>query len=439
MREFPTNFDTLANGVRVLKIEVPNDDLTAISVYVDTGSRNDIYTQSIGQSSIQRQKGKYGLAHQVEHAVFKGTAYKSERQLNIDADSLPADWSASTDDQMTIYYMETLGSRAKKAIDLLSEILSFPSFPRKPVLMEKQVIKQEIRNYRDDEPSTILEKWKELLYKGSSIARPILGTRSSVDSTTRKNVIDFYNQFYTGNRMLVALAGNVDGLDDHIAGSFGRIKPGASETFEGSAGYGKPGKVVITKNSTQAHFVIGVPGVPINDDRYYPLKIVEYILGGHSVTTLDMSLPSSRLYEALRVKNGIAYEVTCSVSAGKDTGYLAVQGQVEPQLLSLTLEMVKDEMLSLSSGITEAEFERAKTFWELYFLKVIKNNLSLAYLMGQPALYYNSVVQPAEIIRRIKSVKQEDVIGVAQELLTEDQLRLAVLGPFNKNLHIIKK
>lgn len=437
MREFEADYSQLSNGVRVLKIRVPNDELTAITVCVDTGSRNDLYPEGLSHALLHQIaifNGKLGITHEVEHYVFKGTEDMSERELNLIADGLPSDWSARTDEQKTIYYLETFNHKAAKGIDLLARILADPSFPEEPVETEKKLILDEIRSYRDDEPATILETWKGLLFKGSAMATPILGNEESVAATSRQDIVNYHDKFYRGNRMLVIVTGNTDGVDDQIAESFGKIKPGEDQ-FEGSVSYGEPGTIVMTDNTDQAHFVIGVPGVAMNDERYCALKVIEVLLGGHTVTDLDISIPSSKIYNALRVESGTAYEVTCKVDSGKDSGYLAIQGQVEPSLLIDTLNMVKKQMFNLSET-TEEEFENAKNFWELYFLKIIKNNLSLAYLMGEPTLYFGTIIQPEEMIRNIQSVTLEDVKRVAQELIREDQIRLAVLGPFDQDLNL---
>lgn len=448
MRQFETDYSTLSNGVRVLKIRVPNDELTALTVCVDTGSRNDLYPAG-GLSHLVLHTlspfiGQHGITHETEHGIFKGSHDKTERELNVLADDLPSDWSASTDEEKTTYHLETLSRKAPAAIDLMGEIISDPSFPDEPIELEKQVIQQEIRNYRDDYPATIAEKWKGLLHQGSAMSKPILGTEESVASITREDLVQYFDRFYRGDRILVALAGNIDKVDGHIARSFGRINPGLGDRYRGEALYGDPGTVVVQRDTDQAHFVIGVPGVPMSDPRYYPLKVIETLLGGHSVTDLEISIPSSRLYDVLRVQSGTAYEVTCHVNSGRDTGYLAIQGQVEPSLLPLTLEMIKTEMFDLSNpnsnnskGIKESEFERAKNFWELYILKIIKNNLNLAFLMSEPALLFDTIVQPAEMIRCIQAVTLDEVRQVAKELISEDKIRLAVLGPFDQQLNIL--
>lgn len=439
MREFRTRLDQLPNGVRTLEISIPGSELTSVSAHVLAGSRNDVYPMA-GQANFAMHAlaGKLGNAHGTEHALFKGTHTKSERQINIQADSLPADWSAFTEEERTVYYLDMLNSRAGAGIALLGEVLATPSFPAHAVGMEMGVILQEIYNYRDDPPATVLEMWKALLYHGSSLATPILGTEESVRSLTAADLRGFYDRFYTGPNILVTIAGKVRGLRGDVRSAFGQISPGNGQEFQGRAAYGEPGTAVMTDHAEQAHFVIGVPGVALDDPRYYPLRIIESLLGGHCVTDLSISIPSSRIYDATRVRSGTAYEVSTRLSAGTDTGHLAVQGIVEPRYMATTLDIVKDEMLRLADTVSLEEFERARGFWELYYLKKMSGSLNLALLMSEPALFFGTVVQPAEIIRRIQSVTLDEVRAVAHDFLRESELRLAVLGPFDQNLHVTR-
>lgn len=416
---------------------MPRSELSSIVASVNAGSRNDLFPTGVNEAVSHLVSGKLGLAHGTEHGSFKGTRDKTEREINILADALPADWSAFTDEQRTLYYMETLSRRASQGARLIGEVFSNAVFPDEESAMEMGVVIQEIRNYRDDQPSTVIEAWKSLLYRGSAMAQPILGTEESVNSLTAADMREFYNRFYRGSNVLVTVVGKTRGLHRVIEESFGGLPAGPADNFQGTARYGEPGTLVITEDAEQAHFVIGVPGVALNDPRYYPLRIVEALLGGHCVTDLDISIPSSRLYDKLRVQSGTAYEVSSKLSAGLDTGYLAVQGMVEPRHLHSTLDIVKHEILGLGHTITRAEFERARNFWELYYLKKITSSLNIALMMSEPALLFNTIVQPVETIKRFQSVTFDEVRDVAEQLLTDGEIRLAVLGPFDESLNLI--
>lgn len=431
MIEFETSYHKLPNGVRHLQINAPGRDITAVAAHVKTGSRNDSLDSRAYVSGSYRIPG---ISHTTEHFLFKGTDRMTEREMALKVDRMGANHSANTDKEHTLYYMETAYENAPQAIGILGEVLARPTFPSKSIRTENGVLVSEIAGYKDDETSTVQEIFERLMFGNSDMSKPILGTERSIKASKRQEILKYHREWYRGGNVLVVTAGKVRGLRQHVEHHFGKLASGPIKEYKGSAHYGEPGLRVQTAATDQAHFVLGFPGVPMGDPRYASVQVLGAILGGHSFTDMAISIQSSRLYDALRVRRGALYEASASIYSGSEVGYLSVDGNVRPHLFKDVLEIVKDEVFSVASTVTRDELDRAKEFWRFYFRKKVEGTLDLALLMGLPALILNIVEQPSEMLSKIESVTLRDVRRTADELMQPEEMRLAVLGPFDENL-----
>lgn len=435
MIEFETSYNKLPNGVRHLQINAPDRDITAVAVHVKTGSRNDHLSSRAYVAGSYR---KPGISHTTEHYVFKGTSKMSEREMAIKVDKMGANHSANTDKEHTLYYMETASENAPDAVAIMGEVVVSPTFPAKSLKTENGVLVSEISGYKDDEDSTVQEVFESLIFGNSDMGKPILGTERSVKSSKRREIMKYHKEWYRGGNILVVTAGKVRGLRKHVEHHFGKMEEGPITSYKGTAHYGEPGVSVRTESTDQAHFILGFPGVSMGDPRYASVQILGSILGGHSFTDLGISIQSSRLYDALRVRRGALYEASATLYSGSDVGYLGVGGNVRPHLFKDVLEIVKTEIFSVSSTVTRQELDRAKEFWRFYFRKKVEGTLDLALLMGLPALILDVIEQPSEMLEKIESVSLRDIRKVADELMRPEEMRLAVLGPFDQDLKRVR-
>lgn len=426
MKEYGIRYHSLSNEVRHLEIQMPERETASCMVFVKTGTRNET------------GKGEAGISHAVEHQIYIGSKKRLGSERGLAVDRLGANESASTEKEYTQFYINLHSDYVPKAIELLSEVFVRPTFPKDLLKMETKVIVNEIKDYRDDYSSTVQEQFESLLFDKSSMARPVLGTVSSVGSQTRKQLIEYMRRWYKGEKMMVVMAGNVKRTGKLVEKYFGKLPSGPVESKEGTAAYGKGRIKVSTHDTDQAHFVIGVPALPLGDNDYYAMRIIEIILGGHQVLD-ERTVQSSRIFEEVRTKKGLAYEISTYSFSGSDTGYIAIAGSVQPRNLHKTLTVVKKEIFELASKMTREEVSRAKQFFRDYLTTQLDTPGNTANLLGMPALFLNRVVSPSEMFEKTDEITLKSVRDLASKILVPEEVRLAVLGPFDAGLKRVPK
>lgn len=421
MVEYDIRYGKNSNGVRRLEIPIPHRDTASCFVFVKTGSRNET------------GRGESGISHALEHKIYLGSEKRSGSEWSLASDRLGLDGSAYTEKEFTSYYINLESDTLPKGMELLGEILTRPSFPRNLMETESRVIVGEIADYTDDYLSTSVELFEGLLYSKTNMAKPILGTKSSVLNHSRKQIIDYMNKWYKGGNVLVVVAGRIGKAGPLTEKYFNKFPEGPVAGYEGTAAYGKPGTKVNTQDTNQAHFVLGVPGVSVGDDSYLAMKLIEIILGGHEVLD-DRTIQTSRIYDQIRTKQGKAYDVSTFSFAGSDTGYLAIQGSAQPRNFKSTLQIVQDEMFGLASDVTREEVARAKKFMRHYLKTQLESPRKTAELLGIPALLLDRVENPRDIFQKIDGITLDEVRTLAGRLLVPQEMRLVVLGPFDQDL-----
>ncbi len=384
--------------------------------------------------------GESGITHHIEHRTYLRKLLKEWMidRRGLAVDRIGARESASTEKEYTEYYLNSVADRVEKALTLLSEVFINPDFSRGMGKIEDEVIVNEIKEYRDDFTSTVQEAFEGLIFGKTSMAKPILGTPHSVRSQTRKQMMEYMNKWYRGENIMIVVAGNIKGTRKLVDKCFSRFPPGPAPTFEEASGYGEPGNKVITKDTVMAHFVLGVPGVSISDEDYYTMRIIEVILGGHQVLD-ERTVQSSKIYKQVRSKNGLAYEISAASFSGVDTGYLVVGGAIQPGNLEKTLDLVRKIMFGLASTVTREELFIAKQVYKDYLITQLDVPEKAADLLGMPTLFLDRAVTPSEMFAKVDAINLKKVRDLAERILVPGEARLAVLGPYDKDLRRIPK
>lgn len=418
MLEFETRFESLSNGVRRLEIPIPHDETAVCAVFVKAGSRNEL------------TRKEAGISHAIEHKVYRGTTKRSGKDYSLALDRLGSDSNAYTDREHTMFYMDVEAKYAPKSLELLSEALIKPEFPREAMKKENSVLVGEMADSKDDLDDMGTEAFESLLYGRSSMAKPIFGTEKSVRAHTKNDLTKYMDKWYRGENVLVVLAGKVKRMGKLVEKYFGSLPSGPILEKAGTAGYGKERQKVVTEDTSQAYFILGFPGVAMNDPDLYTFQVVNAVLG---------SLQSSRLYMKLRNSKGMVYYIQTSCEIGSDVGYLSVNGTVKPELLTKSLDSVRREVFNLSKTLTREEVMRAKAIMRGDLLRKVRDTFQIAQLLGIPALFLNTVEQPKEILEKIDRVTLSDVRSLAKKILIPEEERLAVVGPFDENLKRVRE
>ncbi|GAA3061700.1 putative Zn-dependent peptidase [Actinokineospora globicatena] len=405
----------LPGGLRVITERVPGVRSASVGIWVQVGSRDE-------PGSVA------GAAHYLEHLLFKGTARRSAAQIAEEIDAVGGELNAFTAKEHTCYYAHVLDEDLPLAIDLVSDVVFDAVCAEADVETERGVVLEEIA-MRDDDPEDLLhDAFCTALMADHPLGRPVLGTEQSITAMSRTALNGFYRRRYTMPRMVLAVAGNVNhksvltlvrkALRDRMTGEKPPVAPRAGRARLGSA----PRLVLHTDDTEQAHMMLGVRALDRHDERRFTLSVLNAALGGGM---------SSRLFQEVREKRGLAYQVYSSVAAYADTGHLSIYTGCQPDRLGEVAGVVREVLREVArDGLTDVEVARAKGNLRGGLVLGLEDTSSRMSRIGKGELAYGDYLTVEQTLDRYAAVTAADVALLARELLTRP-LAAAVVGPYD--------
>ena len=406
---------TLDNGLRVLTASMPQVASTTCFVFYAAGSRYEIAETN-------------GIAHFAEHMFFKGTERRpTARDIGVEIDGIGGEFNAFTGKEYTGYYVKCAAEHQGIALDVLTDMLRHSKFETDEIEREKGVIVEEMNMYFDTPRDYIGGVYDDLLYGDQPLGWDIIGRKETVRGATRETFFDYVGRWYKPSRMVVGIAGRLDAdLRAQIERLLGDLEPGDSggpaplQPLPNGSG---PHVLVHTKQSDQAHLVLGVPSRPLDDPDRYNLQILATVLGGGM---------SSRLFTEVRERRGLAYYVYSVNHSYTDTGSLHAQAGVDINRIEEAVTTIVDELKRIvDEPVPADEVEKAKNFAKGRFVLQLENPQGLILFGLRREVLEGAVVEPDEVLAAIDAVTPEDVQRVAQGVLGANALRLALIGPFD--------
>ena len=399
----------LDNGLTI--VLEPIDSVVSVSagLWLKVGSRHE-------------RENQFGYAHFVEHMLFKGTSTYSVSELAKLIDRVGGQHNAATNREYTCYYINVISEHIGLAVGVLADMYYNSLFDSEEIDKEKKVIIEEIRMYEDTPDEFIHDLFMECMLYGHSLSHPILGTIDNIDVTTRDSLASFYKGQYCNDKAVFVIAGNFDinEVEKLIAHHFSR-STGSSV----GVSYNEPGPRPILRKHVpreleQVHLCIGTDGIPNTSDDRWAMYLISTVLGGNM---------SSRLFQNIREKEGISYAIYSFHSSYRDHGIFGIYCATSPETYIKALELVLGEMQEmLQKGVTEEEFEDAKTF--------MKGNLALSLestevRMGQLArneIIYQRHFDFNDILQFIDNISLDDFQKVSKKLFENKNLSLVTVG-----------
>ncbi|MEN6372856.1 MAG: pitrilysin family protein [Armatimonadota bacterium] len=403
---------TLPNGIRVLSEYIPYVDSVSVGVWVDAGSRDEH-----GKSR--------GASHFIEHMLFKGTERRSPRQIANEMDTLGGHLNAFTDKEATWYYAKVLSEHLPAAVDILADMILHSTFDEVELAREKNVVLEEIKRYEDTPDDLVIDLFAQTLWHSHPLGNSVIGTKSSVEAFDRESLLDHLHKFYTPDNIVISAAGNIEHgtLVELIAKYFGEMSgkryPAKHVTpvSNGSTKFTK-------KPVEQVHICIGTEGYPQASEDKYILAVLDAVLGGGM---------SSRLFQEVRENRGLVYSIGSYSASYREGGMFTVYAGTSPENTELVIDLIGKEFgLIKTEKLDDVELIRGK------------NQIKGALVLGQESmsnrmsrlanseLYFGRVIPVGEIIEAVTRVTADDVIRVANELLADERIALAVVGPFEQ-------
>jgi predicted Zn-dependent peptidase len=404
---------TLSNGLRVLTAPMPQAQSVSCFVMLAAGSRYETRETS-------------GIAHFAEHMFFKGTERRpTARDIAGEVDSIGGEFNAFTGKEYTGYYVRCAAEHRDIALDVIVDMLRHSKFDAGEIDREKGVIVEEMNMYYDTPRDFVDGVYEGLVYGDHPLGWDIIGRKETVQGATRDTFLDYVGAWYKPSRMVVGVGGRTgDDLVERITELLGDLDDGPTgEPLAAPATVANGSRVnVHTKASDQAHICLGVRSRPLGDPDRYVLMVLSTVLGGGM---------SSRLFTEVRERRGLAYYVFATNHAYTDAGSLYAQAGVDIDRIDDAVSTVAAELRKIAAEPVPAdELLKAKNFSKGRFVLQIENPHGLIMFGLRREVLEGRAPEPEEVLAGIEAVTAEDVQRVARDLIAEDALRLAVIGPF---------
>ncbi len=405
-------FDTTSNGVRLLTAHNDSSPSATALVMFGVGSRFEEARQS-------------GIAHFAEHMFFKGTERRpTARDISVEIDGIGGDFNAFTGKEYTGYYVKCAAEHLDLAVDVLADMLLHSKFDPEEIEREKGVILEEMAMYRDLPQRYVGTVYDDLLYGDTPLGWDIIGSDEVIKGADQALFRSFTDRWYTANRTVVGLAGNVSrSARDAVAEKFLAL-PGANEGTRLAATWSQDGPRVKLhhKESEQAHLLLGVRAPGLADEDRYALGVMNAILGGGM---------SSRLFTEVRERRGLCYYVYSHHDAYTDAGSLVVAAGVDTGRIDLAITTILEELFKLAEeGPDEAEFTKAKNYLKGKFVLGIEDTRGLIMFGARREAVEGGYWEPAKALAAIDAITMDDVRRVATRVFDREQLNLAIVGPY---------
>ena len=403
--------DVLPNGLRLLTEQMPHVRSVSIGVWLARGSRHEPQQHA-------------GIAHFVEHMLFKGTSSRSAEDIAQQIDSIGGQMDAFTAKEYAGYYIKVLDEHLALAMEVLADIVLRPAFVAGDIQREKKVVLEEIKMVEDTPDDLVHELFTEHFWKGHALGRAILGTPDTVGAFSADTLRNYFTSTYTAGNLIVAAAGNVEPsqVRDIAARHFGHL-PTTDETLIEEPPHAMQEVVVRNKELEQSHVCLGTDGYRQDHEDRYASYVMNTVLGGSM---------SSRLFQNVREKRGLAYAVFSGLTAYRDAGSVTVYAGCANDAVGELIDVVVAELRRMKEEPpSESELRRAKDHLKGSLMLNLESTSSRMSHLARQEIYFDRQFGLDDTLRGVERVTQEDLQRVARDLFGADALAATVLGAVN--------
>ncbi|MFQ5785575.1 MAG: M16 family metallopeptidase [Alphaproteobacteria bacterium] len=397
----------LGNGLRVVSANMPGLETAAVGVWIDAGARCESAETN-------------GVAHLLEHMAFKGTHRRSALAIAEEIESVGGHLNAYTSRESTAYLARVLKENVPLAVDILADILLHSIMPDDELEREREVVVQEIAQVHDTPDDMVFDLFQETAYPDQPLGRAIMGTPETVGGLTREVLADYMAEHYSAERMVVVAAGRVEheeivGLCTEAFADLPTRTPGMVEPARYRGGDKRQGRGL-----EQVHLVMGFNGVSYGDPGFYAQQVLATALGGGM---------SSRLFQEVREKRGLAYSVFAFASSYVDSGLFGIYAGTGERRVGALVPVICEEMVKIGQTVGEDEIARARAQLKASLLMSLESPSARCEQIGRQMLVYGRPIPPAEIIEHIDAVDVGALTGMARRLIDNGPPTITALGP----------
>ncbi len=408
------NRDVLPNGVRIVTESIDYVQSASIGVWVGVGARDE--------SDDLR-----GISHVIEHMLFKGTKKRTAQQIADEIDTVGGYLNAFTDKEYTCYYSKVLSEYIDVAVDVLSDMFLNSVIDPVELKREQNVILEEIKRHEDQPDDLVHDVFFQLMWPHHVLGKPVIGTSETVASFTNQHLFGYMHKRYTPDTIVVSAAGNLEHkqIVEMVAARFGDLKGSRADWREPNTTPDfQVATKLVNKPVEQVHVVMGVPGFDQLDDRRYTVSLLDTVLGGGM---------SSRLFQEIREKRGLAYSVGSYSVGYREGGIFGVYAGTSPDTAGEVVSIVEEEFAKVvEHNIADNELIRAKNQIRGSLVMSQESMSSRMMRMGKNELVHDRVIPLDEIMAKVQAIDLESVHNVAKTLFGTGTYTMAQVGPFEE-------
>ena len=405
----------LDNGLSVLTSSMPHTRSVSMAFFIGAGSRYE-------SNPIA------GVSHFLEHLLFKGTKnWPTAREISEAIEGVGGIMNASTDREMTVYWCKVAAPHFRRALSVLIDMIINPLMDPVEQEKEREVVLEELRMTNDYPSNRVDLLIDEAIWPDQPMGRDVGGSQESVSNITGDQILDYSRRQYTPTNSVVAVAGDIsqDEVVSLLGEALGEWPPEQPmEWYPVQNGQSAPRVKVEQRKTEQAHICVGIPSLPLTHPDRYALGLMNVILGEGM---------SSRLFLELREKQSLAYDVHSSLSLYRDCGSLIVYCGVEPRKSEQAITSILGQLTGLRDSIPSSELEKARELTRGRMLLRMEDSRSVAMWMGGQEMLTGSVRTVEEVMEQIDAVSTDDIERVAADLIREEKLNLAIVGPYRSD------
>ncbi|MEO5802042.1 MAG: pitrilysin family protein [Verrucomicrobiota bacterium] len=405
----------LKNGLTIATAEMPHMASVSLGIWVGVGGRYEPAEIS-------------GVSHFIEHLLFKGTKKRSAEKISQDVEGIGGYLNAFTAEENTCFYSKARCDRFDELLGVLADMFLNSTFAPVEIERERNVIKEELAMYRDQPQQYVQELLNETLWPDQPLGCSLTGTEKTLDAINRQKLLEYFRQNYVASATVVTVAGKlqhkqvveaVSKLSRHLrTGKRSSFAPAATKQTE-------PRVRLFTKNAEQTQIALGIRTCSRHDERRYTLRLLNTILGENM---------SSRLFQTVREKHGLAYSIYSTPSYFDDTGDLVVSAGLDTENLEKALKLISREIKQLTKKIiSPGELRRARDYVIGQLDMNLENTESQMMWMGENLLSYGKINKPDEVKKRLREVRASEIRAAARDFFRPERMNLALVSPLKKN------
>ena len=405
------NKKILDNGLKIVAHKMPGMKSVSLGVWIATGGRYE---------SVKQR----GISHFIEHLLFKGTKKRTAVQIKNSIEGIGGVLNGFTSEEVTCYIAKVLGEHLALGLDVLSDMVLNARFAPKDIEMERFVILEEIKMYRDHPDQYVYELLSGLMWPKQTLGVPLIGTHEIINSLKRGDIVERKEKSYHPSNITVVACGDVDwhALVSTCDKIFSKAKKGKPSDYEKmKIRGGCPKANILHKETEQTQIVIGFHGLSRRDPARYAMGLLNIVLGGNM---------SSRLFHELREKRGLAYAISSHAVSYADGGFATIEAGVDNRKISKAVELILKELARIKKDpVTKKEFEMAREYYQGHLSFLLEDTTDHMLWLGEKLVTGDDPVDAEEVLRKVRKVTIDDILRLAKKTFRKEGLNIAVIGP----------